>query len=384
MNPTAGTIAVFFKDFPLGGSERIAIRLMNRWAALGRKVVVFAGALRGPLVDLIDKDLEVHECHPARGFLKHRSLGYELARFVEKRRPDLLFVPGNFLWPALPNVARVPDDIRPTVVTQISTPLYRRGRGPVEQVFYNMLQRYRLSCANAAISLAPSVNVEADYILGRRITQAIPLPALDDDEGVAPLSRASGKTIVVASRLVPEKCIDVALRAFAHVRDKDAKLVILGEGRSRGELEQLARDLGIAGRVQFEGYVPCIQPWLERARVFMLSSLYEGYGATLVEALAAGRPVVSTDCGPAIADLLQALPDCAIAPVGDARALGDCLNRVLSAEAPDPRILADTVAGYRIGPIAKTYLSVFDRVHARRLELSRRPRERLAESVAYV
>jgi glycosyltransferase involved in cell wall biosynthesis len=60
----------------------------------------------------------------------------------------------------------------------------------------------------------------------------------------------------------------------------------------------------VADRVRLPGYVPDIRPWLAIARTFLLTSWYEGYAAVIVEALGAGRPVVSTDCTPAARELL--------------------------------------------------------------------------------
>jgi glycosyltransferase involved in cell wall biosynthesis len=386
MNRTAGTIATVLHDFPLGGSERIAIRLMNRWAEMGRKVVVFAGTLNGPLVGMIGRNVDVVECFPRipRGYGSRRKLGQALARYVEKNHTDTLFVPGNFHWPALPDVAAVSKDRRPSVVAQISTPLYRHGRGPAQQIVYNMLTRHRLACADAAISLAPSVITEADKILGRRITQCIRLPALEDMSGGTVFPRAEGNLIVAAGRLVKEKGFDVALKAFARLPQKDARLLILGEGPERAALTALAASLGLTERVHVQGYVPDIQPWLAQARVFLLSSYYEGYGAVIVKALAAGRPVVSTDCGPAASELLRGLDGCAIAPIGDHVGLGDALARVLASAAPDPHAMANAVAGYRIGPIAEKYLKVFDRVHAQKWGLAPEPAEHFAEEMVYV
>jgi len=60
----AATIAIVCHNFPLGGTERIAVRLMNRWAAMGRRVVVLCGERRGPLADMISAAVEVVECSP--------------------------------------------------------------------------------------------------------------------------------------------------------------------------------------------------------------------------------------------------------------------------------------------------------------------------------
>lgn len=385
MHQKAAKIGVIFHDFPLGGSERIAIRLMNRWTQSGRKVTAFCGAVRGPLVDLISPKVDVVECAPAipRGPGSRRRFGRALRGFLDATRLDVLFVPGNYHWPVLTALADLPRDRAPHIVTQISTPLYRHGRGAVEQFAYNLLTRHRLRAVAAAIALSPSTVVHADAVLRRKITQYIRLPVLDDAVSARPLTRACGNVIVAAGRLVKEKGFDVAIRALALLEDKTARLVIVGDGPQGESLVRLAAGLGVADRVEFAGYVPDIAPWLAQARLLLLSSYYEGFGAVLVEALAAGRPVVSTDCTPAINDLLIRLPGCRVAPIGDPAGIAAALNRALGQPAPDPHLLLSAVQDYRIGPIADAHLDVFDRIHRARAAAAALP-ERFAEEVAYV
>jgi glycosyltransferase involved in cell wall biosynthesis len=386
MRQTAGKIAVVFHDFPLGGSERIAIRLMNTWAKAGRHVTAFCGAMRGPLAGMIGGNIEVVSCTPEipRGGGSRRRLGNALAAFLDRGRPDALFIPGNFHWPVLPAVARLPRDKRPVIIAQISTPLFRHGRGPLEQAGYNMLTRYRFGCVDRAIALSPSMVSDADRILGRPITQFIRLPVLDGNDDGGTVQQASGKTIVAAGRMVAEKGFDVALRAFAHVNDPEARLIIVGDGPRRAQLKNLAQTLGVADRVEMPGYVPDISAWLAQARVFLMSSFYEGFGAVIVEALAAGRPVVSTDCTPAVHDLLYGLEGCAVAPIGDARKLGEALRSVLAQPAPQIQSLTSAVAGYSMAPIADEYLGVFDSIHAAKLRSGLPATQQLADGMAYV
>jgi glycosyltransferase involved in cell wall biosynthesis len=367
MSDNARTITIVLHDLPLGGSERIAVRLANRWAALGRKVTLFCGAREGPLADLIHADVEVVEADPPipRGRGSRKALGKATAAYVAKHRPDILFVPGNYHWPILPAIDALPADQRPGVVAQIGTPLYRHGRGVLAQIPYNLKTRRQLRRVDRAISLSDSMTDDANRALGRRVTQCIRLPALDDDDH-AFVPQATGKIILAAGRLVKEKGFDVALRAFALLNDPESKLVIVGEGEQRAELEALALELGVADRVRLPGYVPDIRPWLEIARTFLLTSFYEGYAAVIVEALGAGRPVVSTDCTPAARELLSDSVNGRVAPIDDAEALAEGLRQVLNGPESDPRVLARAVAGYRIGPIADAYLQVFDTVVAKR------------------
>ena len=367
MGDNARTIAIVLHDLPLGGSERIAVRLANRWAALGREVTLFCGSRHGPLADLIHADVEVVEADPPipRGRGSRKALGKATAAYVAQHKPDILFVPGNYHWPILPAIDDLPADQRPGIIAQIGTPLYRHGRGVLAQIPYNLKTRRQFRGVDQAISLSDSMTDDANRVLGRRITQRIALPALDDEDH-AFTPPPEGKIILAAGRLVKEKGFDVALRAFALLDDPEAKLVIVGEGERRAELEALAAELDVADRVRLPGYVPDIRPWLEIARTFLLTSWYEGYAAVIVEALGAGRQVVSTDCTPAARELLGEALHGHVAAIGDAQGLAEGLRRVLNTPAPDPRVLARSVADYRIGSIAEAYLRVFDAVVAKR------------------
>ncbi len=106
--------------------------------------------------------------------------------------------------------------------------------------------------------------------------------------------------ILCIGRLSPEKGHGLLLRALSLMQDRKARLTILGDGPRRSHLEEQARHLGIADRVRFAGWQDDIWPWLAKARVFALPSRTESFGNVVVEALAAGLPVISTDTpGPA-------------------------------------------------------------------------------------
>ena len=107
------------------------------------------------------------------------------------------------------------------------------------------------------------------------------------------------KIILMASRLEKEKNIGTALEAFKIVLQKlpVAGLVIVGSGREKGELEENAVKLGIKNSVIFEGWQDDMASYYKTCDCFLVTSLYEGYGMTLVEARAAGAKVVSTDVG---------------------------------------------------------------------------------------
>ncbi|SDE31932.1 glycosyltransferase [Rhodospira trueperi] len=107
----------------------------------------------------------------------------------------------------------------------------------------------------------------------------------------------AGKTIITVGRLVRQKGHWHLIRAFAEsgVRE-DGRLIILGDGPMRAELERYAADLGVADQVMFVGFQGNPFSWIRRADLFVLPSLYEGMPMVLLEALACGTPIISADC----------------------------------------------------------------------------------------
>ena len=352
-------ILVVLHDLPLGGTERVALRLTAAWANLDRQVTLFCGSATGAQAGLVSEAVTVVECAPAipRGFGSRRRLGRAVAEHLRRHPADVLFVPGNFHWSVARDVAQALGADRPAIIAQISSPLFKRGRGGLKQWAFEIGARRRLRDADALVTLSARTLPEVAAVLGPCPATAIPLPALDNV--TAPVQPATGKLIVAAGRLAPEKGYDIALRAFARVRDPEARLAIVGDGPLRSELETLAARLGIAERVTFAGYAPDIVPWLDRARLLLLTSWHEGFGAVIVEALGRGRPVVATACTPAAEDLLGDPTFGAVAALGDVEGLARLVEEQLAASPPDPARLVQAVEPYRLGPVARAYLEVF-------------------------
>jgi glycosyltransferase involved in cell wall biosynthesis len=138
-----------------------------------------------------------------------------------------------------------------------------------------------------------------------------------------------------------QKDFPTLLKAFARVRAvREARLVILGEGKKRIELETLAQELGVAAEVDLPGWVDNPFAWMARAAVFVLSSAYEGLPGVLIQALACGCPVVSTDCPSGPAEILAGGTYGPLVPVGDDQALANAIFAVLSAPPDRDRLRA--------------------------------------------
>lgn len=179
----------------------------------------------------------------------------------------------------------------------------------------------------------------------------------------APVLAARFPTVLAAGRLVANKGFVTLLRAFALARPQNARLVILGEGPERDALLGLARALGVSGRVELPGYVA--EPWLryEQARCFVSASRSEAFGNVVVEALAAGLPVVSTACdGPA--EILEDGAHGRLVPVDDAAAMAEAITAAL-ADPGDPAARRARADVFSVAAAADRYERLIQEVASR-------------------
>jgi len=129
--------------------------------------------------------------------------------------------------------------------------------------------------------------------------------------------------------------------------------MILGEGEERPSLEALVRKLELEKHVALPGFVANPYKYMKRAAVFVLSSRWEGFGNVLVEAMATGTPVVSTDCPSGPAEILENGKWGRLVPVGDVSALALAIEAALDAPGCDPRERANY---FSLGRALDSYL----------------------------
>jgi len=167
--------------------------------------------------------------------------------------------------------------------------------------------------------------------------------------------------ILGVGRLTPQKDFGTLIRAFALVRSEvPARLVILGEGDERKNLEALVADLGLQDSVELLGYVPNPYPYMAAATVFVLSSIFEGFGNVIVEALAAGTPVVSTDCEGGPKDILDYGKYGRLVPVGNPSQLAEAIIGVIKNRTQsDLSVLKGRAQMFTSNHVARQYMDLF-------------------------
>ena len=180
------------------------------------------------------------------------------------------------------------------------------------------------------------------------------------------LSDSGSPVILGVGRLVRQKDFPTLLRAFHRVAmNRSVRLIILGEGSHRTELERLVHNLGLDNLVSLPGYAANPYAFMARASVFALSSRYEGLGNVLIEALACGCPCVSTDCAYGPAEILDDGRVGPLVPVGDDVSLAGAIESMLDAP-PDKKLLRRRAESFSVAASAARYESIISDVVRRR------------------
>jgi glycosyltransferase involved in cell wall biosynthesis len=250
------------------------------------------------------------------------------------------------------------------------------------------LARWAYRRADLVVALAEGVRRELveDMRLDPARTRAIPNPvnvaaiaAAAEAARRAPPpwhERWSGPTVVAIGRLHRQKGFDLLLAAFARHAPAEARLVILGEGDERAALEAQARALGLDGRLWLPGFAAAPERYLAHAAVFALSSRWEGFGHVIVEAMAAGAPVLATRCPYGPAEIIADHETGLLVPPEDADAFGAGLAAALADPARRQRLAQAAraaAARYESARVAEDYADALAAAAARRRALGARP-----------
>lgn len=362
--PRARRIVVIMHDFPNGGTERIIITLANLWAARGREVTIVCGSEAGPTRDRVAKTVSVRRTpvEIRRGVRSRSRLGHAVAAMLRDDPPDVIVAPGNFHLPVL----HAMRGLAVPRVCKLSNPLTIRPRRALAGWLFRRSLRQRTRGLALLVAMTPSLADEARGATKDVAIATIFQPNIADDRPLPDIRAPRWPPrLLCASRLVPQKHVALALRGFAALDCPGARLTIAGDGPERAELERLATSLGIAADVRFAGDRADIAPLLAEADLLLSTSRYEGYPAVLVEALAAGIPVVTTPSSPSIAEILID-PSFGRVVAADPAALAGAIAEVAHGPGPDRAALGVLLDRHRAGRSAEAWLAALDGVVAAR------------------
>jgi glycosyltransferase involved in cell wall biosynthesis len=358
-------LAVFLATSGHSGVDRVFRNLVPEFARRGLRIDLLAIRHHGP--DYGDLPAGVRRI--AFGTSHVNTALPALWRYLRRKRPLVLLSDKDRVnrtaliarW-----LARVPTRVGVRLGTTASVNL--ANRGAVERWLQTASMRRLYRTADAV--LVPSHGAAGDLSrlarLPPSLIHVVPSPVIGarmralaaESPGHPWFADGGPAPILGVGELSERKDFATLVRAFARLRTDrpDARLVVLGEGRRRSELEQLARTLGIADAVSLPGFVDNPYCYMARAAAFALCSRWEGMPVVLIEALALGIPSVACDCPSGPREVLADGRYGPLVPVGDDVAVAAALADVLRAPLPKAE-LQEAVRGYTVEASADAYLA---------------------------
>jgi len=354
-------VTLFLPSLGGGGAERAMVHLASGLADAECEVAMVVAESGGAYTELVSPKVELIEL----GVRRTGAALPGLIRHLRQWRPAaiLAVLPhANILAVVARALARV--DARLLVCEQATvSPLMPYASWKVRLVargrrhFYARADKVIAVAEGTADDLVehfgiPRENIEV--IFNPMVTTGLTERAAEPVEHPF-LVPGSPPVILAVGRLDRQKNFPLLLAAFVEVRRKvPARLLILGEGGERQRLEEQIDALGLGADVDLPGFVDNPYACMARARLFVLSSDWEGLPSVLIEAMAVGCPVVSTDCPSGPREILDGGRLAPLVPPGDAEALARAILETLAAP-PDPTRLRQRAEQFSLDRIVPRY-----------------------------
>jgi glycosyltransferase involved in cell wall biosynthesis len=339
-------IALFFPSLMPGGVQRVMLNLSHGLVERGHRVDIVLVQAHGHLLEQVPEGVRVVDLGASRVLASLPAL----VRYLRREKPVAILSAQPHcnlvaIWARLlsGNRARLTVSEHNTLTNALEHADQRSERR------FPRLMHLFYPLADAIVAVSEGVASDVARVTGllrkkfHVIYNPIVFPGLEA-MAASPLDHAwfiDGQTpvILTVGRLAAQKDHTTLLNAFALVRARrSAHLVILGEGEKRAELEEQADRLGVAADMAILGFDANPFKYMARSAVFVLSSAWEGFGMVLVEAMACGTQVVSTDCPSGPAEILDNGKYGRLTPVGDPVALADAIQAALDHPLPVEKI----------------------------------------------
>lgn len=348
MAEASGKVALFLPALCDGGAERVFLNLAAGIARLGHPVDLVLSHAEGVYLDQVPRSVRLIELN-GRALCALRTTASLPAfmRYLQRERPEAVLagLNANFVGVFAKRLTGVPRRLvisehntfsvingqRPSWCRMLATELVRRS--------YVWADGIVAVSEGVAADLARTSGIDPHHIqvIYNPVVTAELLQkkeaSLDD-----PWFRPGEPPVILGvGRLTAQKNFALLIEAVAVVRKSRAvRLLILGEGEDRRELESMVNRLSLNQEVRLPGFVPNPYPYMVGASLFVLSSSWEGLPTVLIEALFCGARVIATDCPSGPREILHEGRYGSLVPVGDVAALSRAIDRSLSQDAIHP------------------------------------------------
>lgn len=373
-------LTMFMADLDGGGAERMMAVIANGLAARGAKVDLLLARASGPYLAELSSAVSITDL--ATNGVARALPG--LVKHLRAKRPDVLLTTLSHTSAVALAGRALARTRTPVVIREANTPM-RGGNAwtsPKGRLAHMIMHRtYR--AADGVIAVSDGVAAALRSVVGvpaakiATLYNPVVAPDLRELSRVDPrhhwLAEGQPPVVLGVGSFTKRKDFHTLIRAFARVlHQRDTRLILLGEGPLRAELEGLVAELGVGDKVDMPGFTPNPFSYMARAGVYVLSSHLEGLPGSLVQALACGCPSVATDCPSGPAEILQGGKVGPLVEIGDDQAMAGAIISQLDDPPPSAALVA-SVATYDADTVLDTVYDYLNTVSSSRRRASSRP-----------
>lgn len=340
-------VVYFQSELGGGGATRSNLKIASALADKGFKVHLVTGSL-----------LSQEEPHLPSSIVR-RKLNFSktvfsvlpLVKYIKEERPDVIIsglLQNNIALGIAKLISRsntkvvFTDRVAPTVEIENKKGFLHRILPTLMRVFYpqaNCLVSVSKGTADDVLSIVPSVKSKIKVIYNPAVTAEKIEKSYD--AVLHDWIHADVPLIVGVGRLEPQKDYITLIDAFNKVHKiKPCRLLIIGEGSQRASLEEKINSLELNELISMPGFIANPHPYLRNSDLFVLSSAWEGLPNVLLEAMAYGTSVISTDCLSGPSEILESGRLAPLVPVGDVDAMAQAMISVLDNPQDPEKLIA--------------------------------------------
>ena len=361
-------VALLMQSAVNGGVQRVMINLAQGLVNLGVSVDFIICDARGEMRSIIPEECNIIDCKKenVRGDAKVAASIIPIYQYM-RDNPGTVMIGAPGLAGTVLSFLRMLKKNSPVIVILDNKVSLLKGRSLYHSVVYyinkiffqfadkiiaahkavaeDVVQNFHINCSKIKTIYHPLIDWKKIDTCNLQVNHRF------FDEGV--------KVAVAVGRLVPEKDFENLIQSMEFVNRHDLlKLIILGDGPKKNELQKRISDLNLQDKVDLYGYTDNVFGFIKKADLLVLSSREEAFGNVLVEALACGKPIVTTNCssgGPKdIIDGENAAQYGAICECGNSKTLADAILKVLH-RTYDPNNLRNRANKFEIMYSAREY-----------------------------
>lgn len=362
-------IALFMPSLGGGGAERAMLNLAGGLLDEGFRIDLLLASAVGPYRQQVPEGIKIID------FAKGRVLTClpDMIRYLRTNQPQILLSTpfrANLLVLLAKRMAQ--SQVRVFVREAATLSESLRNCTPWQKWKIVTLARIIYPWADGIVAVSAGVanDLQSLLKLDSRQLKVINNPVVNQDlyrmsEDILehPWFRPGAPPVILgAGRLALQKDFATLIKAFAQVRrQRDCRLLILGEGPERQTLQMLVEELGLRDAVSMPGFIPNPFPYMRRAKLLVLSSRHEGLPNVLIQAMALGTPVVATDCPSGPAEILENGKFGPLVAIGDTKALVSAITSILPRMPCDATRaqLMERAGDYHVEKVTHNYLSFF-------------------------